>query len=96
MIVPGVMQVLQTLGKSVKRGGVPLQTLDLVHLHASQINGCSVCANMHSRELKQAKHMSASSQWRRDEPYFTEAERAALALPRPSPDSAIRRTWYQT
>lgn len=41
MIVPGAMQVLQTLGKSVKRGGVPLQTLDLVHLHATQINGAA-------------------------------------------------------
>ena len=37
-----------------KKGGLPPRTIDLVHLRASQINGCSVCVDMHARELKQA------------------------------------------
>src|SRR6185437_10707477 len=54
-----------------------------VHYRASQINGCSVCADMHSRSA--IKHGATDQQlftlaaWR-DAPYFSEAERAALAL----------------
>ena len=77
------MQALQALGKSLEKGGVPSQTLNLVYLHASQINGCSVCVDMHSRTLKREgereERLFAVSAWR-DAPYFTDAERAALAL----------------
>ena|SRR5487761_57373 len=83
MIVPEAMQSLQALGKSVKQSGVPRRTLDLVHLRASQINGCSVCVDMHSRSLKKIgetdERLFAVAAWR-DAPYFTDAERAALAL----------------
>ncbi len=83
MIVPETMQALQALGTSAKQGGVPSTTLDLVHLHASQINACSAYVDMHSRDLKQAgetnERLSAEAAWR-DAPYFTDAERAALAL----------------
>ena len=58
-------------------------TRELVHLRASQINGCSVCVDMHARELKKAgetdERLFAVAAWR-DAPYFTDAERAALAL----------------
>jgi AhpD family alkylhydroperoxidase len=83
LIVPGAMQALQALGMSEKKGGVPLRTIDLVHLRASQINGCSVCVDMHSRELIKAgetdERLFSVAAWR-DAPYFTDAERAALAL----------------
>ena len=55
----------------------------MVELRASQINGCSVCVDIHSRELEHAGesreriHMVAA--WR-EAPYFSDAERAALAL----------------
>ena len=82
-IVPNAMQALVTLGTSAKQIGVPTLTLDLVHLRASQINGCSVCVDMHSRELKQAgetdERIFAVAAWR-EAPYFTDAERVALAL----------------
>src|SRR5579863_927220 len=48
-IVPGAMEHLQALGKAVEQSGVPKKTLDLVHLRASQINGCSVCVDMNFR-----------------------------------------------
>jgi AhpD family alkylhydroperoxidase len=82
-IVPDSMQALQALGASAAKGGVPSRTLALVHLRASQINGCSFCVDMHSRELKTAgdtdERVFAVAAWR-EAPYFTDAERAALAL----------------
>ncbi len=83
MIVPGAMQALQGLGAAVQKSGVPPLTLELVHLRASQINGCSVCVDMHARMLKKEEEsdqrLFAVAAWR-DAPYFTDAERAALAL----------------
>jgi AhpD family alkylhydroperoxidase len=83
MLVPDAMQAMMALGAAAKKGGVPARTLDLMHLRASQINGCSVCVDMHSRTLKQTgetdERMFAVAAWR-DAPYFTDAERAALAL----------------
>ena len=68
---------------SAEKGGVPVRTLDLVELRASQINGCSVCVDMHARSLRKAgetdERLFAVAAWR-DAPYFTDAERAALAL----------------
>jgi AhpD family alkylhydroperoxidase len=83
MLVPGALEALQALGEAATHGGLPETTIDLVHYRASQINGCSVCADMHSRSAK--KHGATEQQlftlaaWR-DAPYFSEAERAALAL----------------
>jgi AhpD family alkylhydroperoxidase len=78
---PGLFSL--TMGASAEKGGVPAKTLGLVHLRASQINGCSVCVDMHPRVLKKAgetdERLFAVAAWR-DAPYFTDAERAALAL----------------
>jgi AhpD family alkylhydroperoxidase len=83
LIVPGAIQALNALGMAAKKGDVPARTLDLIYLRASQINGCSVCVDMHARDLKKAgetdERMFAVAAWL-DAPYFTEAERAALAL----------------
>ena len=83
MIIPDAMQALQALGKSAKHAGVPPSTALFVHLRASQINGCGFCVDLHSRELKRAgeadERIFAVAAWR-DAPWFTDAERAALAL----------------
>ena len=82
-LVPDAMHALHSLSKAAKRGGLPPTTSFLVHLRASQINGCSFCAEMHSRELKEAgeadERIWTVAAWR-EAPYFTDAERAALAL----------------
>jgi len=82
-LVPDAMSALQALVASTKKGSVPSRTLMLVHLRASQINGCSFCVEMHARELKQAgdsdERLFTVAAWR-DTPFFTDAERAALAL----------------
>jgi AhpD family alkylhydroperoxidase len=83
MIVPGAMQALQALWAAAEKGGVPARTLGLVQLRASQINGCSVCVDMHPRFLKKGgetdERLFAVAAWR-DTPFFSDAERAALAL----------------
>jgi AhpD family alkylhydroperoxidase len=83
MSVPGAMDALLALSKSATKAGIPHRTLELLHLRASQINGCSVCVDMHSKGLQQAgeadERIFAVGAWR-ETPYFTAAERAALAL----------------
>jgi len=83
MIIPEIMQPLRDLNAATEKGGVPATTLGLTHLRASQINGCSVCVDMGWRMLKKEgesdERLFAVAAWR-DAPYFTEAERAALAL----------------
>lgn len=81
--VPGAIQAFQRMAAAVRHTGVPETTLYLVQMRASQINGCAVCLDMHSREMKQAgepdERLATVAAWR-EAPYFTEAERAALAL----------------
>jgi AhpD family alkylhydroperoxidase len=83
MTVPGAMEGLQKLGAAARRAGVPDTTLYLIEMRASQINGCSVCLDMHSRELRAAgepdERIFMVGAWR-EAPYFSDAERAALAL----------------
>jgi AhpD family alkylhydroperoxidase len=83
MTVPGALDALQALSAAGTQDGLPKSTIDLVHLRASQINGCSVCVDMHSRGAKKAgetdERLFAIGAWR-DSPYFSDAERAALAL----------------
>lgn len=82
-LVPEALKALNSLGTSISKGGVPTSTLELMRLRASQINGCSLCVEMHARELKKAgekdDRLFTVAAWR-EAPYFTDAERAALAL----------------
>jgi AhpD family alkylhydroperoxidase len=81
--VPGAMQALMKLDGAIRQAGVPATTRSLVQLRAGQINGCSGCVDIHSRELKAAgepdERIFTVAAWR-ETPYFTDAERAALAL----------------
>ena len=83
MVVPGALQPLLELAKSAREVGLSPTTADLVHLRAAQINGCSYCVDMHSRDLKKAgetdERLFAVAAWR-EAPFFDERERAALAL----------------
>ena len=69
--------------RKLTKQGLPEKLLELVHLRASQINGCSVCVDMHpkiARKLGETdERLFAVSAWR-EAPYFTDSERAALAL----------------
>jgi AhpD family alkylhydroperoxidase len=80
--VPGAMQSAVALGAAAKKG-IPASLAGLIHLRASQINGCAFCVEMHAEELKQSgaseQQLMTVAAWR-DAPYFTDAERAVLAL----------------
>jgi AhpD family alkylhydroperoxidase len=82
-VLPGAMQALMSLSKTVEQAGVPKTTLELVALRASQINGCGICVGLHSTGLRKQgesdERLFAVAAWR-DTPFFTDAERAALAL----------------
>jgi len=82
-ILPGAMQPIQELFKAVHAGGVDGQTLELVHLRVSQINGCGACVDAGAKTARKAgvsdDRLAAVAAWR-EAPYFTEEERAALAL----------------
>jgi AhpD family alkylhydroperoxidase len=104
MTIPGAMAALQRLGTVVRHAGLPETTLYLIELRASQINGCAVCADMHSRELKAAgesdERIFTLAAWR-ETPYFSDAERAALALTEAAtrladrPDSVSDEIWEE-
>ncbi|WP_159661992.1 carboxymuconolactone decarboxylase family protein [Streptomyces mexicanus] len=83
MVLPDAMKGIQTLYQAMYQGGVAPQILELVHLRASQINGCSACvfagvtgAKKHGESDERLHSVAA---WR-EAPFFTEEERAALAL----------------
>jgi AhpD family alkylhydroperoxidase len=82
-IIGAAMKPLMALQASTETGGVPQTTLDLMHLRASQINGCSACVDAGSKHARKAgeteERLFAVAAWR-DAPYFTDAERSALAL----------------
>jgi alkylhydroperoxidase family enzyme len=69
MILPEAMKALQALHKAAEQGGVPAKTIGLVELRASQMKKAG----------ETDERLFTVAAWR-DTPYFTDAERAALAL----------------
>ena len=82
-LVPGAMQAIQGLIGAVHKAGTPDKVLQLAHLRASQINGCAACIDGGVKHAKQAgesdERLFTVSAWR-EAPYFTDTERAAMAL----------------
>ncbi|HZQ38292.1 MAG TPA: carboxymuconolactone decarboxylase family protein, partial [Dehalococcoidia bacterium] len=80
MVLPGALQAIQDLLAAAERGGVPPATLGLVHLRASQINGCVVCIDSGACQLQNAgesdDRLLAVASWR-TATCFNAAERAA-------------------
>ncbi len=83
LILPETLQALLAVSNSIKDRGLSENIMDLVHLRVSQINGCSVCTDMGFRKLQKdgetMERIVGVSAWR-EMPYFSDAERAALAL----------------
>ncbi|MFI0482638.1 carboxymuconolactone decarboxylase family protein [Actinomadura sp. 9N215] len=76
-------QALLALESYINGSGVPRSTLDLVRLRVSQVNGCAYCVNMHARDAKKAgesdERIWSVAAWR-EAPFYTDEERASLAL----------------
>ncbi|RSM87861.1 carboxymuconolactone decarboxylase family protein [Kibdelosporangium aridum] len=83
MLIPGAMEALTAVNTAITGTGVDGKLLALSHLRASQINGCGPCV---AGGAHQAQHHGATAQqvhavaaWR-ETPWFSDEERAALAL----------------
>jgi AhpD family alkylhydroperoxidase len=80
---PDVITAIQHLYKAIHAGGVDGRLLSLVHLRTSQINGCSPCVFASIASARKAgeteERLHNVVAWR-DTPFYTEEERAALAL----------------
>ena len=76
-------QALARLSEVVHGSGLEASLLELVKLRASQINGCAYCIDMHSKDARRQgeteQRLYALPAWR-EAPFFTDRERAALAV----------------
>ncbi|GAA2021892.1 carboxymuconolactone decarboxylase family protein [Catenulispora yoronensis] len=83
MILSGAMKPIQEIFQAAHSAGVDGQTLELVHLRVSQINGCSACVDAGVKTGRKAgltdEQLGMVAAWR-ETPYFSAAERSALAL----------------
>ena len=77
------VKYLNSAGKVVHDSTVPTATSALMEIRASQINGCAVCLDMHTKDAaaagESALRLNLVAVWR-EATVFTEAERAALEL----------------
>jgi AhpD family alkylhydroperoxidase len=82
-ILSGFMKHLNGAGAAIPQGTLPAATVNLLLTRASQINGCSVCTDMHTKDAEHAGETSVRlnlvAAWR-DAKVFTSAERAALEV----------------
>jgi AhpD family alkylhydroperoxidase len=103
-ILPDAVKGVQLLVKATGEGGVPKKTLELVHMRASQINGCSACVELGiaaaGRSGEALDRLVRLPAWRESD-CFTDAERAALALTEAAtrladrPDSVTDEIWAE-
>jgi AhpD family alkylhydroperoxidase len=81
-VFPAALKALVALSNSTG-DTLPESTRNLIALRASQINGCSVCLDLHATDMRKVgetdERLFTVAGWR-DAPYFSDAERAALAL----------------
>ncbi|MFC0846178.1 MULTISPECIES: carboxymuconolactone decarboxylase family protein [Streptomyces] len=82
-VLPDSMAAIGGLIKSIRKAGVEDATLELVHLRVSQINGCGPCLDASAKAAQKAgvsdERIFSVGAWR-ETPFYSDAERAALAL----------------
>ncbi|MFC4337118.1 carboxymuconolactone decarboxylase family protein [Salininema proteolyticum] len=101
-VLPETQSAVNGLVKVINSTDVPESTLELVHMRASQINGCAACVDFGVQKAKKNgesdERLHSVAVWR-ESPLFTEAERAALALTESAtriadrPDSVSDEVW---
>ncbi len=82
-LLPGAFKAMMGLQTFVNESGLDKTLGELIKIRASQINGCVFCLNMHTKEARQMgeteQRIYGLSAWQ-EAPYYTDKERAALAL----------------
>jgi AhpD family alkylhydroperoxidase len=80
---PDLYRAMLALEGAVRRSGLDHRLLELIKIRASQINGCAYCLDMHTKDARALgeteQRIYALPAWR-ETPFFSAAERAALAL----------------
>ncbi len=80
---PGAVKAVYALKEYVSGTGLEQSLISLIEIRASQINGCAYCLDMHTQDAiaegETEQRIFCISAWR-DAPFYTERERAALAL----------------
>ena len=105
-VAPDFTQAMRGLEKAIAGSGIDPALYELIKIRASQINGCAFCLDMHHRDARKGgesqRRLDVLSAWREAPSFFTETERAALALteaatliaddgvPQPVWDEAVR------
>ena len=93
LTVPAPCRLYRHSRTAARQSDVPETTLYLVELRASQINGCSICVDMHSRELKcrgeTAARINTVAAWRET----PELDPARLPSWRPCTDRGCHSAW---
>ena len=81
--LPEAIRPINALNHYSNHCGLEPELLELIKLRASQLNGCAYCVDMHSKDARSGgeteQRLYNLSVWR-ETPYYTERERAALAL----------------
>jgi AhpD family alkylhydroperoxidase len=81
-VAPDIARAMGALAVAVNHSGLPKSLLELVKLRASLSNGCAFCVDMHTKDAlaggETTQRLFGVSVWH-ETPYFTPAERAALA-----------------
>ena len=81
-VAPGVYEAMLGLANYLRKSGLDESLVNLVHLRASQINGCAYCVDMHWKDLRAAgeseQRLYGLDAWE-ESPYYSDRERAALA-----------------
>jgi len=81
-LAPAGYAAMLDLRKYVHDSGVPLELIHMIELRVSQINGCAYCVDLHTRALRalgtSEQRIACVVVWR-EAPFFSPAERAALA-----------------
>lgn len=82
-VEPAGYNTILGLEKFIESTSLTRTHKELIKIRASQINGCAFCINMHTKDARKAgeteQRIYALNAWR-DTPFFTDEERAILAL----------------
>jgi AhpD family alkylhydroperoxidase len=82
-VLPEGLRQVNALHNYAEKCGLEESLMELIRLRASQVNGCSYCIDMHSKDARSKgeteQRLYGLTVWR-EVPYYTERERAALAF----------------
>lgn len=105
-IAPDASEGIGNIGDFVNSSDLDAYLVEFVKLRASQLNNCAYCVDLHTRKAKELgeddRRIASVSAWR-ESPFFSDRERAALALTEaltqmgcePVPEGIFEEAWTQ-